>query len=100
MSTSVVRVPDDVHREATQMAALRGEHVGQLLAEAWRAYVASNRERFAQDLEQAAELIRNGDTAAIAAFAGRHNRRRAELAAAAARGTECEGEEAQLAGAK
>ena len=36
MSTSVVRVPKDVHQEAARVAALRGQQPGNLLAEAWR----------------------------------------------------------------
>jgi len=59
MSTSVVRIPSDVHLEARRIAALCGEQPGDLLAQAWREYVVNHREEFAADLDRAADLMRN-----------------------------------------
>lgn len=85
MSTAVVRVPTEVHQEASKVAALRGQQAGQLLAEAWAEYFAKNREQFAADLEHAAQLLRNGTLDDLAAFTSRHVDDRAKAAAARAR---------------
>jgi len=82
MSTNVIRVPTDVHSEATRVAALRGQQPGQLLAEAWREFMARHRDEFATELEEAARLMRNGTAEEMTAFANRSNRARAEAAAA------------------
>lgn len=76
MSTNVVRVPREVHQEAAQVAAMRGQQPGQLLAEAWREYMARHRDQFATELEEAARLMRNGTAEDLVAFANRHNRER------------------------
>jgi hypothetical protein len=80
--TGVVRVPEGVHLEAKQIAQLRGQQPGEVIAEAWQQYMAENRSRFAADLEEAAELLRNGSTEDLAKFASRNARDRAEAAAA------------------
>lgn len=82
MSTNVIRVPKDVHSEATRVAALRGQQPGQLLADAWREYMARHRGQFASELEEAARLMRNGTAEELTAFANRSNGARAEAAAA------------------
>ena len=51
-STRVVRVPEDTHNEATQVAALRQVQAGELLADAWREYMENHREEFAKDLRR------------------------------------------------
>ncbi len=60
MSSTPVRVPDEVHAQATRLAALRGQQPGQFLADAWEEYLANHREDFATDLEQAARIVRDG----------------------------------------
>jgi hypothetical protein len=84
MNSSVVRVPNDIHQQAKQVAALRGQQPGEVLAEAWRKYMTENREQFAADLEEAARLLRDGSTEDLAAFTSRNARSRAEFAAAKA----------------
>jgi len=85
MST-VIRVPDHVHLESKSIAAVRGQQQGQLLAEAWREYLASHREEFAKDLETAATLLRDGTLDDLAAFASRNVGERARAAGSRARG--------------
>lgn len=69
MGTSVMRVPSDVHEQATRMAALCGEQPGALLAQAWKEFLVNHREAFASDLEQAAQLIRSASLDELVAFA-------------------------------
>jgi allophanate hydrolase subunit 1 len=68
MSTSVIRIPTAVHQEATRFGALCGEQAGELLAKAWREYVANHREDFAADLEKAAQLIRDESLDELVSF--------------------------------
>ena len=81
MSTRVIRVPGDVHEEAVQLAALRQQQPGQLLAEAWRDYIEKNREDFAADLERAAKHLRDGTLEDLANFASRNARARGHASA-------------------
>lgn len=60
-STRVVRVPEDTHNEATQVAALRQVQAGELLADAWREYMENHREEFAKDLEEDGEATARRD---------------------------------------
>jgi hypothetical protein len=80
--TNVVRVPEGVHMEATQVARLRGKQPSEVIADAWRQYMATNRDQFAADLEEAAQLLRNGTTQDLAKFASRNVSTRAEAAVA------------------
>lgn len=70
--TRVLRVPEQVHEEATQIAAMRRSQPGNLIAEAWREYLANHRDEFAADLEEAAKLLRDGTLDQLAAFASRN----------------------------
>jgi hypothetical protein len=80
MSTRVLRVPTEVHNEATEIAALRRVQPGQLVAEAWREYMEKHRKQFAADLEKTAKLLRDGTMDDLAAFASRNASDRAALA--------------------
>jgi hypothetical protein len=86
MSSTPVRVPAEVHAQATRLAALRGQQPGQLLADAWEEYLANHREDFAADLEQAARIVRDGTVDDLAAFASRNAAQRAREAAQRLRG--------------
>lgn len=79
-STRVLRVPEETHNEATQIAALRGSQPGQLLAEAWREYMENHRKEFAADLEQVAKLLRDGTLEQLAEFTSRNADARAAKA--------------------
>ncbi len=78
--SSVVRLPSEVLAEAKQIAALRGQQPGEVLAAAWREYLTKYREDFAADLEEAARLLRDGTLDDLAGFASRNARARAEAA--------------------
>jgi hypothetical protein len=80
--SGVVRVPDSVLNGAKQVAGLRGCQAGDVLAEAWAEYFANHQAEFANDLEEAARLLRTGTLDDLAAFLGRNNEARAEEAAA------------------
>jgi hypothetical protein len=75
--TRVLRVPEQVHDEATQIAALRHSQPGHLVAEAWREYIANHREEFAADLEETAQLLRDGTLEQLAKFTSRNASARA-----------------------
>jgi hypothetical protein len=69
MSTTVIRIPTEVHEQASRLAALCGEQPGALLARAWSEYLISHRDHFAADLEEAARLMRSADVDQLVAFA-------------------------------
>lgn len=82
MATTPVRIPDDIHSETKQLAAMRGQQQGDLLATAWREYLERHKDQFAADLEQAARILRDGTTSELAEFASRNAPARAKAAAA------------------
>lgn len=84
-TTTNMRVPTDVHIEATRIAALRGQTPGDLLAEAWKEFFAKHREHFARDLDEAATIVRRGTTDELTAFVAKGAKERAKASAAAIR---------------
>lgn len=68
MSTTPIRIPNDVHEQTTRIAALCGEQPGALLAQAWREYLVNHREDFAADLDEAARLMRSAPIEELIAF--------------------------------
>ena len=84
-TTTNMRVPTDVHTEATRIAALLGQTPGELLAEAWKDYFAKHREHFAKDLEEAATIVRRGTTDELIDFVASGAKERAAASAAAIR---------------
>jgi hypothetical protein len=77
----VVRLPEDIHTSAKQAGSLQGRSAAEMMSEAWREYLAAHRDELASDFEEAAELLRSGDTEALARFANRSVVERAEAAA-------------------
>jgi hypothetical protein len=77
----VIRIPDAVHLETKRLAAVRGQQAGELLAEAWREYLANHRDQFANDLEESAHRLRHGNHEDLAEFANRNVKDRAKAAA-------------------
>jgi hypothetical protein len=82
----VVRLPEDIYASARRIAALQGRQANDLLREAWEQYLEAHREQFASDFEEAAQLLRSGDTDGLTGLASRSAKERAEEAARAARG--------------
>ncbi|MGA2455322.1 MAG: hypothetical protein ABSG93_17570 [Solirubrobacteraceae bacterium] len=72
METRVLRVPEQVHTQATQIAALRQSQPGHLVAAAWREYIENHRDEFAADLETTAKLLRDGTLEQLAEFTSRN----------------------------
>jgi predicted transcriptional regulator len=83
--TTTIRVSTDIQGEIARIAALRGISSGELLAEAWREFLDTHRAELAEDLEQAADILRRGTTEDLADFLSRDVPARAERAAKAAR---------------
>lgn len=79
--TVVVRLPEDVLAEARQTGAMRGRTAPEMVTEAWRQFMESQRDEFAAEYEEAAELLRRGDSEAMSEFASRSVVERAERAA-------------------
>lgn len=80
--TKVMRVPENVRQEAATLAALQGRLPAELVGEAWAEYVENHKQAFANDLEQAARLMRDGSVEDVVRFASRSNSARAAVAAA------------------
>lgn len=78
--TRVLRVPEQVHTQATQIAALRHSQPGHLVADAWREYIENHRDEFAADLEKTAKLLRDGTLEQLATFTSRNADDRAAMA--------------------
>ena len=85
MASTTIRVPTDVQSEISRLAALRGLTAGDLLTQAWREFLANHKEQLASDLEQVAEILRDGTTAELADFLSRDVAERAKAAADKAR---------------
>lgn len=80
-STTTVRISKDLSSEVAQIAALRGQTSGDLLAKAWKEFLARNKDAFAKDMEEAAKIIRTGTTKDLAAFLSEDVGAHAEAAA-------------------
>ncbi|HKI67711.1 MAG TPA: hypothetical protein VJ989_10645 [Solirubrobacterales bacterium] len=80
-STTTVRISKELSSEVAQIAALRGQTSGDLLAKAWKEFLARNKDVFAKDMEEAAKIIRTGTTQDLAAFLSSDVDASAELAA-------------------
>ena len=70
-TSSVTRLPADIHASAKAIAAMQGCTPGEVIAQAWREFVERHGDEFAADFERAAALIREGDTEGLAAHANR-----------------------------
>jgi hypothetical protein len=82
MATSPVRVPDAVREEAIAAARLLGCSPGDLLADAWKAYVATP--DFRSSFEDAQKAIVGNDLSFIKRNLDEAARRRAAVRAARA----------------
>jgi len=78
--TRVLRVPEQVHSQASQIAALRNSQPGHLVADAWREYIENHRDEFAADLEKTAKLLRDGTLEQLTEFTSRNAGTRAAKA--------------------
>lgn len=80
-STTTVRISKDLSSEVAKIAALRGQTSGDLLAKAWQEFLARNKDAFAKEMEEAANIIRTGTTKDLAAFLSENVDAHAEAAA-------------------
>lgn len=81
MATTTVRISKELSSEVAQIAALRGQTSGDLLAKAWKEFLARNKDTFAKDMEEAAKIIRTGTTQDLAAYLSQNVDAQAEAAA-------------------
>jgi predicted transcriptional regulator len=80
-TTTTVRISKDLSSEVAKIAALRGQTSGDLLAKAWQEFLARNKDAFAKEMEEAANIIRTGTTKDLAAFLSENVDAHAEAAA-------------------
>lgn len=85
MATTAVRISDELLDDVKRLAGLRGSTPGSLLAQAWSEFVARHRDEIANDFEEVAQMVRNGDRDGLVGFTQRSVRERAAAAAARAR---------------
>jgi metal-responsive CopG/Arc/MetJ family transcriptional regulator len=81
----VVRLPEDLYANVKKIAALQGRQPSDVLTEAWQQYLSKHRDELAASFEEAAALLRSGDTAGLTELASRSVETRAEGAATAVR---------------
>ena len=81
MATTTARISERTSLESRRIAALQGVSQSEVLDQAWADFLASNRDQFAKDLEEAAKIVRDGTTEELAAFIGRDSERDAVAAA-------------------
>jgi hypothetical protein len=81
--TVVVRISEEAHESARRIAALQGRSLTDLLDDAWNDYLEKHREDFAAKFEEAAKLLRQGDTEGLAALASESVEARAAAAVSA-----------------
>lgn len=81
--TVVVRISEQAHESAKRIAALQGRSLTELLDDAWYDYLEKHREDFAEKFEEAAKLLREGDTEGLKALASESAEARAAAAVAA-----------------
>ncbi len=75
------RIPEDVREGVLMLAAMQGSEPGDVLVRAWREFLTRHRELLDTDSKEVGRMIREGDTAGLAAYASRHARERAKQAA-------------------
>jgi predicted transcriptional regulator len=83
---TAVRVSNELHEDVKRLAALRGVTPGALLADAWSEFIARHRNEIAHDLEEVAQMLREGDRDGLVGFTRRTVRVRAAAAAERASG--------------
>jgi hypothetical protein len=84
MSTTAVRVEEDLLSDVKRIAAMRGETPGQLLAKAWQEFLETHRAEIAEQFNEVARMFREGDKNGLAQLSSQSRRARAEAAAAEA----------------
>ncbi len=63
-----VQLPQEVRESVRQLAREQGKTPEQVLAEAWKAYYLQNRDAARQEFKIVRELIRSGDSSALASY--------------------------------
>jgi hypothetical protein len=84
MSTTAVRVEEDLLDDVKRIAAMRGKTPGQLLAQAWLEFLETHRVEITEQFNEVARMFREGDKDGLAQLSKQSRRARAEAAAAQA----------------
>jgi hypothetical protein len=71
-------VPEPIRRDVRALAEMQGREPGALLADAWREFLGRHSEHLAAEHERLAELVKNDDEQAVAAFGRRHAKKRSQ----------------------
>jgi hypothetical protein len=84
VSTTAVRIQEELLTDVKRIAAIRGETPGKLLAQAWVEFIERHRAEIAEQFGEVARMFRDGDSEGLAELSKQTRRARAEAAASAA----------------
>lgn len=76
-----LKIPEDLRESVVKLAAMQGSKPTEVLARAWREFLARNRELLDSDSKEVGRMVREGDTAGLAEYTSRHASERAKQAA-------------------
>lgn len=75
------KIPEDVRESVFKLAAMQGSEPGEVLVRAWTEFLTRHCDLLDTDSKEVGRMIREGDTAGLAKYTGRHARERAKRAA-------------------
>lgn len=87
MSTTAVRISEEILDDVRRIATVRGDTPGALLAEAWTEFMERHRDEISAQFADVARMIRDGDRDGLRALSASTRSARAEAAAAKAAGS-------------
>jgi DNA-binding MarR family transcriptional regulator len=73
-------IPEDVRDGVLLLAEMQGSKPADVLAHVWREFLSRHRELLDTDSKEVGRMVREGDTAGLAAYASRYARERAKQA--------------------
>lgn len=74
------KIPEDIRESVVKLAAMQGSKPADVLVRAWSEFLTRHREVLDTDSKEVGRMIREGDTAGLATYTGRHARERAKQA--------------------
>jgi hypothetical protein len=75
-------IPQDVRDSVRAVATIEGSNPGEVLLRAWREFLDRHRDVIDMESKEVRRMLRENDREGLAAYANRHNRERAQQAAA------------------
>jgi hypothetical protein len=80
-SAEALSIPADVRDGIRAVATIEGSNPGEVLMRVWREFVDRHHESIDVESKEVGRMLKENDQEALAAYANRHNRERAKLAA-------------------